>query len=131
MDWITTWANSISHIFRISPYDSSNGPYGYSSSASRFDDAIGKWAQVQYAKDLVKDALSCGYTGLVMLHGALYGCAKQNNDKHDIKKKIRSKVLANRNATYYGMMVAIFSPNHDMMYFNKDSGTDQAQMNIE
>jgi aromatic ring-opening dioxygenase LigB subunit len=53
---------------------------------------------LKIAADLVNDALSCGYTGLVMLHGMLSEAGL---------KIWRSKVLVNGHPTYYGMAVAI------------------------
>jgi len=54
------------------------GPYGYSPTAKPFDEACGKWAATLdpeplliTAASLVDEALSCGYTGLVLLHGIL------------------------------------------------------------
>ncbi|XP_064390780.1 protein TTE1956-like isoform X2 [Halichondria panicea] len=55
-----------------------NGPYGYSNASQPFDDALGKWAEsldsqalLHTAASLVDRALSCGFTGLVMLHGLM------------------------------------------------------------
>merc|ERR1712124_179351 len=55
-----------------------SGPYGYSPAAEPFDNSIGKWARsledaplLQTARRLVPDALSCGYTGLCLLHGLM------------------------------------------------------------
>ena len=82
-----------------------DGPYGYSNASAPFDAAIRKWATspLTNAKSLLVDATSlqdraksCGFTGLVMLHGALV------HDQFD------TEVLVSRNATYYGMMVATF-----------------------
>ena len=84
-----------------------NGPYGYSPAAKPFDAAIGRWATdpLAHASALLKEAagleahaLSCGFTGLVMLHGALLA----------EKPRWSPHLLANRAPTYYGMMVATF-----------------------
>ena len=55
-----------------------SGPYGYSNASEPFDQAVGSWARsldpaplLVSAAELVDRALSCGYTGLVMLHGML------------------------------------------------------------
>ena len=60
------------------------GPYGYSNASAPFDKAVGKWAlsEVLCGKDarnellqlvtlLQDDAMSCGFTGFIMLHGML------------------------------------------------------------
>jgi aromatic ring-opening dioxygenase LigB subunit len=84
-----------------------SGPYGYSPAAKPFDAAIGRWATdpLGHAPALLKEAagleahaLSCGFTGLVMLHGALLA----------EKPRWSPHLLANRAPTYYGMMVATF-----------------------
>lgn len=85
-----------------------SGPYGYSNASEPFDQAVGSWARsldptplLVSAAELVDRALSCGYTGLVMLHGVLQaGSGLQTWS---------SKVLANFHPSYYGMMVASFS----------------------
>lgn len=53
-----------------------SGPYGYSATAEPFDEAAGAWAAtldaaplLENATAIVDQALSCGFTGLVMLHG--------------------------------------------------------------
>merc|ERR1711972_433302 len=53
-----------------------SGPYGFSEAAQPFDVAVGAWGRtldpaplLVTAKALVGKALSCGYTGLVLLHG--------------------------------------------------------------
>lgn len=88
-----------------------SGPYGYSAAAEPFDIACGQWGSslaptplLVTAAGLVDKALSCGFTGLVMMHGALQepplvpkrpGSAGAWN----------STLLANAHPTYYGMMV--------------------------
>lgn len=94
-----------------------DGPYGYSNASQPFDDAVGAWAKnpcqhssqlLTKARSLQEDAKSCGFTGLVLLHGAL--C-------HDQRiTEFKATMLANRNATYYGMMAATFERQcHDGM----------------
>ena len=53
-----------------------SGPYGFSAAAEPFDEAAGAWAAtldaaplLENATAIVDQALSCGFTGLVMLHG--------------------------------------------------------------
>jgi aromatic ring-opening dioxygenase LigB subunit len=86
-----------------------NGPYGHSNASEPFDHAVGDWAAnpcqrasslLETARSLQDNAKSCGFTGLVLLHGAL--CHKERSNDFD------ATVIANRNATYYGMMVATF-----------------------
>jgi aromatic ring-opening dioxygenase LigB subunit len=55
-----------------------NGPYGYSNASEPFDEACGKWASTLDGTYIINDAamyvdkaLSCGYTGFVMLQGML------------------------------------------------------------
>jgi len=92
-----------------------DGPYGYSPAAEPFDRDCGAWAGTlngkyltEDAAGLVKEALSCGYTGLVTLHGALERAAvvanKSNTDYWN------NTMLYNAHPTYYGMMVASFFP---------------------
>ncbi|KAK3098992.1 hypothetical protein FSP39_024996 [Pinctada imbricata] len=85
---------------------SADGPYGFSKAAEPFDKAVGQWVQLQDPSSLVKTAasyvdkaLSCGFTGLVMLQGIL-------GDKRTSQWK--PELLANYHPSYYGMMVAAF-----------------------
>jgi MEMO1 family protein len=87
-----------------------DGPYGYSNTSKPMDEALGKWASdpcknandlLETAAGLQNEALSCGFTGFVLLHGIL--CPSWFH--HD---RWTSKVLVNQNATYFGMMVAQF-----------------------
>jgi aromatic ring-opening dioxygenase LigB subunit len=86
-----------------------DGPYGYSNASESFDHAVGEWAAnpchcasslLKLARSLQDNAKSCGFTGLVLLHGAL--C--RNESSHDFD----TTLIANRNVTYYGMMAATF-----------------------
>ena len=70
--------------------------------------ACGHWAQtldrdtlVITAAGYVDQALSCGYTGLVMLHGVMSAAARGTADW-------ASTLLVNFHPSYYGMMVASF-----------------------
>jgi aromatic ring-opening dioxygenase LigB subunit len=83
----------------------SDGPYGLSECAQKFDSIIEQWVQTQKsdllidsALQVVTDAKSCGYSGLVMLDGLL----KEANDSYE------SVLLSNLHPTYFGMLVAYF-----------------------
>ncbi|XP_033634982.1 protein TTE1956-like [Asterias rubens] len=83
-----------------------NGPYGFSPSAEPFDQACSQWAAtldeealLKTAAGYVNSALSCGYTGMVMLHGLMREASLSSWS---------SKVYANYHPSYYGMMVASF-----------------------
>ena len=85
-----------------------SGPYGYSPTSEPFDLACGLWAKtlepeplLVVAKSLVGKALSCGFTGLVFLHGLLTS----------IPVQWTPKLYANYHPTYYGMLVADFRRN--------------------
>lgn len=87
------------------------GPYGYSNSSAPFDGAIGKWAANPYshAKSLIRmasslqpRAMSCGFTGYVLWHGMMMNAGT---------RQMTPDVLANVNATYYGMIAASFKPS--------------------
>merc|ERR1712039_74001 len=91
-----------------------SGPYGFSKAAEPFDLAIAEWARtlnddalLVKAKSLVGDALSCGYTGLVMLHGIMSRADKQR------WQPIHRGPFAIAHPTYYGMLVAGFQPVQD------------------
>lgn len=83
-----------------------SGPYGYSNASEPFDKAVGEWGKTLDGKFLLQDAAkyadeakSCGYTGLVMLHGLLTATRASQWEP---------RMLANFHPTYYGMMVATF-----------------------
>lgn len=83
-------------------------PYGNSSAAEPFDAACGAWAETLIgtqltvtAAEYVDDALSCGYTGMVLLHGAMCASPGGIGDW-------TPALLARAAPTYYGMMVARF-----------------------
>jgi len=87
------------------------GPYGYSPTAEPFDQACGRWARTLdpeplliTAAGLVDEALSCGYTGLVLLHGIL----------ERVNVEWKPELLANHHPTYYGMLVARFERPNQM-----------------
>ncbi|XP_046565316.1 LOW QUALITY PROTEIN: uncharacterized protein LOC124274030 [Haliotis rubra] len=81
-----------------------DGPYGYSNTSEPFDLAVGEWAGsldehalLVTASQLVDRALSCGYTGLVMMHG-VFSAGGLSSWQPDL--------LVNHHPSYYGMMVA-------------------------
>jgi len=81
------------------------GPYGFSPAAQPFDDYCAEWARtllgpplLEEARKLLNDAKSCGYLGLVILHGVL----NQRSEGWDCCLHSIS------HPTYYGMMVASF-----------------------
>jgi len=99
-----------------------DGPYGYSDQSAVFDQAVGVWAAdpcrqaaalLGHARSLQPQALSCGFTGMVMLHGIL--CSNDDNTAataHGAVLEWDAHVWANRNVTYYGMMVASYERIH-------------------
>ncbi|GFR87174.1 protein CA_C1420-like [Elysia marginata] len=83
-----------------------SGPYGYSNTSEPFDKACSRWATtldrkflLVQAASIVDKALSCGFTGFVMLHGLMEAGGLQT---------WQSRVLVNHHPSYYGMMVASF-----------------------
>ncbi|KAK7116391.1 hypothetical protein V1264_002079 [Littorina saxatilis] len=85
-----------------------SGPYGYSNASEPFDLACGHWATTLDKSTLTVTAagyadraLSCGFTGFVMLHGMLERAAQGTAEW-------LSTLLANYHPSYYGMMVASF-----------------------
>ena len=105
-----------------------DGPYGYAAASQRFDDYIHKWARydpchdaralLEHATALQPQALSCGYTGMVLLHGMLCGAGTSTGDlTTSVPPQMMTKrhgntwisrVLVDKNVTYYGMMAAMF-----------------------
>lgn len=84
-----------------------SGPYGYSNASGPFDQACGQWASTLNGEALlvtaasyVDRALSCGYTGLVMLHGLM--------NAERLTAEWEPHLIANHHPSYYGMMVASF-----------------------
>jgi len=81
--------------------------------AEPFDRACGRWAAtlerdflIGEAASKVNKALSCGFTGLVMLEGFLARSAQHTYGG----RQWAPKLLANFHPTYYGMMVSTFFP---------------------
>mmetsp|Transcript_38918 Transcript_38918/g.70861 ORF Transcript_38918/g.70861 Transcript_38918/m.70861 type:complete len:323 (+) Transcript_38918:74-1042(+) len=82
-----------------------SGPYGYCPCAELFDKAAGLWIKSLNSTALLHDATeqqkagasACGYTGLVMLEGAVAGTGRAS---------WKSNLLASAAPTYYGMAVA-------------------------
>jgi len=86
----------------------SNTSFGFSPEAQPFDDSIGRWASSLDTGALLDSKMlaradhiySCGYLGLVLLHGVLEGAGEM----------VSSKLTAAPAApTYYGMMAATFA----------------------
>ena len=86
-----------------------SGPYGFSDAAAPFDAAVARWAGnpmanatalLDEAAQLEKQAMSCGFTSLVFLHGALAAAGNWS--------RWSPRLLANFAPTYYGMLVAVF-----------------------
>ena len=97
--WILVSAD-LSHVHPagVNPYPP-NGPV-----AAAFDGAMGRWAAaldegaLMEAAAVADEALSCGFTGAVLLHGALRRSGAW-----------APRLLAGPSApTYYGMLVADF-----------------------
>jgi len=83
------------------------GPYGYSPTAEPFDRACGRWAAtlnsdylIVEAANIVTEALSCGYSGMVFLDGML---------STPPLGTWSPELLSNEHPTYFGMLVAKFS----------------------
>jgi aromatic ring-opening dioxygenase LigB subunit len=116
-DWLESLPVTVGVVISgdLSHTHQSDGPYGYSKTAAVMDAAFGSWAAsnpCQNANDLLvraaalqDTAKSCGFTGFVLLHGML--CGDRSRLTHT--PNWTSKVLVNRNATYFGMMVAEFT----------------------
>jgi aromatic ring-opening dioxygenase LigB subunit len=101
-----------------------DGPYGYSNTSIAFDAALVEWASgnpcrnqaalLERARHLQAGAKSCGYTGLVLLHGIL--CSSNENWESQSPHNSQlweSKVWANGNATYFGMMAVSIAKNFE------------------
>ena len=91
-------------------------PYGSHDSSANFDAACEKWlshgssccdehALLVECASLYRTALSCGFTGLLLLH---FLVKRFNAQQQDHRKKFVSSLLANKHPTYYGQMVAAF-----------------------
>jgi aromatic ring-opening dioxygenase LigB subunit len=97
-----------------------SGPYGYSPAAEPFDKSVGEWAAtldpfplLEVAASLEAGALSCGFTGLVLLHGILAKAAQtvqKSESSGDSELKWTATMYVDAAPTYYGMMVASFFP---------------------
>ena len=121
LDWSILISGDLAHTHRA------NGPYGYSRDAAKLDQALETWASGgQFGADLCTNATArnallqrapnyqpqgkaCAFTGIVFLHGLL--CGYDSGRTSD--QAWHSRVLINRNVTYYGMMVAEFWPGDD------------------
>jgi len=79
-----------------------------SEKADPFDEAIENWLKtmkedylLKEACSMVPSALSCGFDGLVILHGVMSGNEKEN--------KFKTTFLVRKAPTYFGMAVAVIS----------------------
>lgn len=96
-------SSDLAHTHRV------DGPYGFCECAQLFDDAVGRWMHTLDTGALHETTIqeqagakSCGYTGLVMLHGALQALGGRD---------VWQPELLSLNApTYYGMGVGVFNP---------------------
>lgn len=85
-------------------------PYGNCTCAEPYDEAIGNWIKTMdgiYLLDKASyeqsvGAMSCGYTGFVLLQGMFEQSMKANDSW-------KSQLLANYHPTYYGMAVGNFT----------------------
>ena len=87
------------------------GPYGYNPAADRYEDAIKAWIKAINTQRLLNSswsdveeeqaagAMSCGFTGLAMIHGVMRSTCKE----------WRSHLYELLVPTYYGMMVSSWS----------------------
>lgn len=108
-------SSDLSHYHSADP----TSPYPYSEFASVFDEYITEWAAIDIssltesesyerlvtkAGALVNRIGSCGYTGLVTLHGILRKCCTLRGSA------FRAKVFYYSAPTYFGMMANNFIP---------------------
>ncbi|PNH02248.1 hypothetical protein TSOC_011792, partial [Tetrabaena socialis] len=84
----------------------SDGPYGFSEAAGRFDAAAQQWARdldrgalLKGAAKAVGEAKSCGFPGMVVLQGVMDGV--KPDDMHSV-------LLQYGRPSYYGMMCSVF-----------------------
>eukprot|EP00041_Stephanoeca_diplocostata_P026482 m.715272 g.715272 ORF g.715272 m.715272 type:complete len:332 (-) comp22978_c0_seq12:2905-3900(-) len=91
-----------------------SGPYGFSPAAKPFDTACARWgatldanALLQTAAHYVDDALSCGFTGLVFLHGLITNTTAASHGRIQFAPTLSAYAAP----TYYGMMVASMIPD--------------------
>jgi hypothetical protein len=127
-DWLDALPASVAVVISgdLSHVHQDSGPYGGGAPAiaQQMDAALGQWASnpcheasslLNTAAALQPKALSCGFTGFVLLHGMLCGGSDNESTTRSRQRKTAptrdwtSRVLVNRNVTYYGMMVAQFT----------------------
>lgn len=97
-------------------------PYGYCSCAEPFDIAVNKWASLMNRTELIVNAayqqsigaMSCGFTGLVLLQGVFDQSEEYFNYINHHNRTLSSQIWvsdmqANYHPTYYGMMAANFT----------------------
>ena len=75
-----------------------SGPYGYSPAAEPFDLAVGAWAATlegtwltDTAAALADDALSCGFTGMVMIQGLIAASQEQEQQQKEQQQQQEQK----------------------------------------
>lgn len=116
--WAMLISADLSHTHRA------DGPYGYSPASNPFDESIRIWATspcenqdalLQRATGLQPRALSCGYTGMVLLHGILCGTERPTASA-TTTSMWESEVFVDKNVTYYGMMAALMVRDQDGSY---------------
>mmetsp|Transcript_13506 Transcript_13506/g.27955 ORF Transcript_13506/g.27955 Transcript_13506/m.27955 type:complete len:414 (-) Transcript_13506:528-1769(-) len=127
-------SGDLAHTHRAS------GPYGYAPESVKLDQALGNWAGqapcqpnsthalLQQATQWQPQGLSCGFTGMVLWQGIMCGDGGSTTNQQDDTtattsrqqpsnitppQNWKSRVLVNRNVTYYGMMVAQFWRDDD------------------
>jgi aromatic ring-opening dioxygenase LigB subunit len=83
---------------------SQDGPYRFSEKAEEFDQIIEQWVKtgdknllLTGAKNILDEALCCGFPGLIVLQGLLE------------KSNLSPKFLIRSHPSYYGMLVASFT----------------------
>ena len=93
-----------------------DGPYGFSSAAAPFDAAMRTWAAsldshalLDRGASLGDRALSCGFTGLVLLHGLLERANSTANGS------FTPHLVSYGAPTYYGMLVAEMTRNNPIV----------------
>jgi aromatic ring-opening dioxygenase LigB subunit len=87
------------------------GPYGYSNASAPFDAAMGTWAMdpcsvkgtaalLETGRQLQTRAKSCGFTGLVLLHGLLCSSSTTARSAQTVtRKKTTNTVVASNTTT--------------------------------
>ena len=97
-----------------------NTTFGYSAHAAPFDSAVGRWAARLETDALMRKSLesvdqvySCGWLGMVLLHGALEATAARGADAALNQSWHPTLTAAPAHPTYYGMLAAHFGRVND------------------